>query len=125
MGELFGQYTKVAEEYKREDFEAICQYEEHYMRLLKHYAGEIRMIQEMLEALRKERKEFIQKTLPETERQIQEDKILSDEAKVQWIEEFHTNMESSFRISEQLIYHYVTANLEEFEEKLKKARDKV
>ena len=63
MGELFGQYTKVAEEYQRQDAEAICQYEEHYMRLLRNYAGEIRDIQSMMESLRKERENFYREML--------------------------------------------------------------
>jgi len=125
VGELFGQYTKVAEEYQRPDLEVICQYEEHYMRLLRKYAGDIREIQSMMAGLRKEREEFYRKTLPETERQIQADKVLSDEAKVQWIGEFRANMESSLRISEELISHYVTANLKEFRKKLEDAIGRV
>lgn len=125
MGELFGQYTKVPTEYQRSDLEAICQYEEHYMRLLRNYAGEIREIESMMESLRKEREKFYRKTLPETERQIQADKVLSAEAKVQWIEEFRANMENSFRISEELISHYVTANLKEFKKKLEDAVERV
>lgn len=125
MGELFGQYTKVAEEYQRQDAEAICQYEEHYMRLLRNYAGEIRDIQSMMESLRKERENFYREILPETERQIQADNILSAEAKAQWIGEFRANMENSFRISEELISHYVTANQKEFKDMLKKAFDRV
>ena len=34
-------------------------------------------------------------------------------------------MENSFRISEELISHYVTANLKEFKVKLKKAINRV
>lgn len=125
MGELFGQYAKVAEDYQRQDLEVLCQYEEHYMRLLRNYAGEIKEIQSMMERLRKERDSFYREILPETERQIEADNILSDEAKAQWIREFQTNMESSFRISEELINHYVTANLEEFKGMLKKAIERV
>lgn len=125
MGELFGQYTKVAEEYQRSDLEALCQYEEHYMRLVRNYAAEIQTIQSMMESLRREREEFYQKTLPETERQIQGDNVLSAEAKAEWIGEFRANMENSFRISEELISHYVTANLKEFKQLLQNAVDKV
>lgn len=125
MGELFGQYTRVAEECRRQDLETLCQYEEHYMRLLQKYAGDIREIESMMESLRKEREDFYRKTLPETKRQIQADEILSDGAKAQWIEEFRANMENSLRISEELISHYVTANLKEFEDMLKKAIDRV
>lgn len=95
------------------------------MRLLRNYAGEIREIQSMMESLRKERETFYQEILPETERQIQADAILSAEAKAQWIGEFRANMENSFRISEELIAHYVTANLKEFKDMLKKAIDRV
>lgn len=125
MGELFGQYTKVAEEYQRSDLEALCQYEEHYMRLLRNYEGEIKAIASMMEDLRKERAEFYQKTLPETERQMQADEVLSSEAKAQWIREFRANMESSFCISEKLISHYVTANQDEFKKKMEDAIGRV
>lgn len=125
MGDLFGQYTKVPPEYQQDNLETLCQYEEHYMRLVRNYAGEIREIQTMMENLRKERERFYRKILPETERKIQADEVLSPEAKKQWIEEFRTNMENSFRISEELISHYVTSNLNEFKDKMKKIVDKV
>lgn len=125
MGKIFGSRTPVAKDYQRQDCETLCQYEEHYMRLLRHYADEIKEIQSMMEGLRKERDRFYREILPETERQIQADNILSAEAKAQWIEELRANMENSFRISEELVSHYVTSNLNEFKDKLKKAVERV
>lgn len=125
MGNLFKPRTKVAENNQQPNLEVLCQYEEHYMRLLRHYSADIEKIQSMMENLRKERETFYQETLPEIERQIQADNILSEEAKAQWIEDLHDNMEASFRLSEKLIDHYVTSNLDEFKAKLKQAVERV
>lgn len=125
MGDLFGEYTCVPNEYKRSNLEAIAQYEEHYMKLVRNYKGEIQAIETMMENLRKERQTFYQSTLPAIEKQIQEDGVLSEEAKHLWITELRLNMENSFRISEDLISHYITSNLAEFKQKLTEAVDKV
>lgn len=124
MGSIFPR-PKVAEGHQREDFETLCQYENHYQELLHHYSADIEKINSMMENLRKERQTFYQETLPEIERQIQADNILSDDAKTQWIEELRANMENSFRISEKLIDHYVVSNQDEFSAKLKKAIERV
>lgn len=125
MGDLFGQYTRVPDEYEKSNLEAITQYEEHYMMLIRNYKGEIQAIEAMMQELRKERQTFYKSTLPEIETQIREDEVLSEDAKRLWIQELRTNVENSFRISEDLISHYVTSNLEEFKRKLMEAIDKV
>ena len=125
MGDLFGQYKPVSSEYDNKKIETLAAYEEHYMRLLRNYKNEIKEIEDMMSALRAEREQFYSETLPEIERGIREDKVLSADAAELWISELRGNMERSFAISEQLISHYVTSNLQEFKAKMKKALDRV
>jgi len=123
--DLFGGFTPVGKEYQDKKGEKLIAYEEHYMRLLRNYQPEIKEIQEMMAALRQERISFYQVTLPQIEQAIRNDNVLSPEAKETWIRELRSNMEQSFAISESLISHYVTKNLEEFERKLKEEMNKV
>ena len=99
-------------------------YEEHYMKLLKHYLSEIQSIEKMLEDIRRERESFFQKTLPEIRTEMNRDEV-SAEQQQEWLTMLHDNMERSFQISESLIQHYITKNLEEFKLALEKERDKV
>lgn len=125
MGDLFSQYAPVNPEYKSEKLDTLVAYEEHYMRLLYNYKAEISEIEKMMEQLRLERTEFYTSKLPEIEKTIMEDEVLSEEAKTKWIMELRANVEKSFAISESLILHYVTSNLEEFKCKMQSIIDKV
>lgn len=124
MGDIFGQYAPVRAEQKQDRLDSLIAYEEHYMRLIRSYKSEIEDIRDMLEQVRREREEFYRK-LPEIERVMKEDGVISDDTKRQWIAELRDNMERSFAISENLINHYVTSNLDEFKRKMKDAMGKV
>ena len=50
---------------------------------------------------------------------------VSAEQQQEWLTMLHDNMERSFQISESLIQHYITKNLEEFKLALEQERDKV
>lgn len=125
MGSLFGAFQDVEAENKQKNFENVAAYEAHYMRLLKKYSPEIQMIEEMMENLRRERKNFYQKDLPEIKLSMEEDNILSDDNKAEWLSQLQENMEHSFQISESLIQHYITKNLEEFKKALKDEMNRV
>ena len=125
MGDLFGQYTTVNPEYKNEKLETQIAYEEHYMKLLRNFKPEIKDIEDMMSQLRQERADFYHSKLPEIEKTIMDDEILSEEAKQKWIIKLQENVEKSFEISETLIAHYVTSNLDEFKRKMQSIMDKV
>ncbi len=125
MGDLFGQYTKVNPEYQNEGIETLIAYEEHYMQLLRNYKTEIKDIEDMMFQLRKERADFYHSKLPEIEKTIANDGVLSEEAKQEWIMKLQENVEKSFAVSEELIAHYVTSNLGEFKRKMQSIMDKV
>ena len=124
MGFL-GNTARVSDDVANDKLEVIAKYEEHYMKLIRNYKEEIAEIESMMREVRKERETFYHQTLPQIEKTIRSDDVLSENAKSEWIEELRANMEKSFRISEALIQHYVTSNQAEFKEKLKKAVDKV
>lgn len=125
MSDIFGQFQSVSSKSKRADFDDISAYEEHYMKLLKKYLPEIQQIEEMMQGLRAEREKFYTQTFPAVKQSMDEDNVLSEECKAQWLQELQENMETSFRISESLIQHYVTKNLEEFKQALKETANKV
>lgn len=125
MGDLFGAFQNVSAKNKNESFEDIAAYEEHYMRLLKRYQNEIHDIEEMLENLRMEEKNFYLNELPAIKKAMVGDEVLSNTCKKEWLTELQANMQRSFEISESLIQHYITKNLEEFKQELKKAVGKV
>lgn len=125
VSDIFGQLTSVKPEYKNKKGDILIAYEEHYMKLLRNYKNEIFDIELMMKQLRNEREEFYQIKLPEIERAINDDQVLDIGAKQKWISELRSNMEKSFAISESLISHYVTKNLEEFKRKLQSEINKV
>ena len=85
MGDLFAGYSKVTSEYENRKAEVIAAYEEHYHKLLRNYKEEIKFIQEMMEGVRQEREKFYKETLPQIEKNINEDNILSEDAKREWL----------------------------------------
>ena len=125
MGDLFNQFTPVNSEYKSEKLDALIAYEEHYHKLLRNFKAEIADIESMMTQLRQEREVFYSSKLTKKKKTIKEDEVFSDEAKQKWIMELRANVEKSFAISESLISHYVTSNLEEFKRKMESIIDKV
>ena len=125
MGDLFSQYAPVNPEYKSEKLDTLVAYEEHYMKLLRNFKVEIAEIENMMSQLRQERADFYVSKLPEIEKSIIDDDVLSEETKKKWIIELRGNVEKSFSISETLISHYVTSNLQEFKRKMQSIIDKV
>ncbi len=125
MGDLFNQFSPVNPGYKTEKLDVLIAYEELYMKLLRNYKAEIAEIQNMMHELRQEREDFYSTKLPMIEQSIRDDEVLSDTAKENWIMELRANVEKSFSISETLISHYVTSNLEEFKRKMRSMIDKV
>ena len=125
MGDLFSQYAPVNPEYKSEKLDTLIAYEEHYHKILRNFKVEISEIENMMVQLRQERTEFYSSKLPDIEKTIMNDEVLSNEAKQKWIMELRANVEKSFMISETLISHYVTSNLEEFKRKMQSIIDKV
>ena len=109
----FDEYRNVPFEKKSNRLEVLIEYENCYMKLLKRYENEIHEIENMMCALREERNRFYMEQLPAIEKAMEMDEV-SPEIRSQWLAELRKNVEKSFKISEELIEHYVTRNLTEF-----------
>ena len=110
----FNEFKKIPEGGKLSRPEALMAYEKIYMDLLRRYKDEIHEIEEMMRTVRDERLCFYEERLPAIRKEMEKDEVLSEIAN-QWLAELQANVEKSFRISEELIGHYVTKNLKEFE----------
>lgn len=114
----FDEFRKIPEGKKISRPEALMAYERSYMELLKRYKNEIQEIEGMMRTLREERCRFYEEQLPAIQKEMKQDGV-SCEIGCEWLAELRTNVEKSFQISEKLIEHYVTKNLEEFKEALR------
>lgn len=109
----FDEYRNMPHEKKSNRPEVLIEYENCYMKLLKRYENEIHEIENMMSALREERNRFYMEQLPAIKKAMEMDEV-SPEIRSQWLAELQKNVEKSFKISEELIEHYVTRNLTEF-----------
>ncbi len=124
MKDIFGNINKVSEQSKNITADILVAYEKHYMELLKKYLPEINEINSMLETVRKDRQKFYTQDLPSIIKTLDSQNINDIEKKI-WLDELRKNMENSFQMSENLISHYVTKNLDDFETELKRLLNKV
>lgn len=113
----FNDFKNVPSGKKLNRIEALIEYEKSYMKLLKQYENEIHEIENMMCALREERTRFYTEQLPAIQKAMEMDEV-SPEIRSKWVAELQANVEKSFKISEELIEHYVTRNLTEFKEAL-------
>lgn len=123
MADVFQSMRSVSPANKQNSFDSIAAYEEHYMKLIKKYQPEIQAIADMMKSIRQERADFYEKLLPAIEKTMSDDNVMSNEAKMEWLSELRNCTEKSLEISEQLVNHYYTKNLEEFKNALQGARE--
>ncbi len=124
MGDMLSSFQKVKPHNRDLTADSVLAYEEAYMKLLKNYKDEIREIEIMMEQVRQERETFYLKKMPEIKAAMVQDEV-SPEIQQQWLAEIQENTERSFKISESLIQHYVTDNLDEFTRKLKETAGRI
>lgn len=124
MADLFGDYKRKSSKSKENSFDSAVAYEEVYMKLLKKYQPEIHDIEEMMESVRKEREDFYLIKLPAIKQAMNKDEV-EPSIQQEWLAEIQKNTEKSFEISESLIRHYITKNLDEFKHELSELRNKV
>ena len=115
-----GTFSKF--ERKRDILEDLMEYEKYYMDILKKYEPQISFINGLLKELRDERTDFISNILPSVQKKLEAENIDKKTAD-KWISEFKENAEKSYEMSEAVIKHFVTKNLEEFRYEMQKAVD--
>lgn len=114
MGSPLNAYKPTS---KTNTADTILAYEEAYMRLLRRYKDDIDAIESMMRELRDERQKFYTEKFPAIRRELENDDV-APEIRSQWIAEIQANIEKSFHISEMLIEHYITKNLDDFKREL-------
>ncbi len=124
MGNAAGAFEKRASQTKVDKASLILTQEENFMKLLKKYREDIAEIESMMQSLRAEREEFYLHKLPAIRKELEMDEV-SEDVRAEWLNSVQQNIEKSFRISESLISHYVTKNLDEFKEQLQEALDRI
>ena len=117
MGSLLDQYKSAV---KSNTCDTLLAYEEAYMKLLKRYKDDIDTIESMMKELREERTRFYTEKFPAIRRELENDDV-SPEIRSRWIAEVQANVEKSFHISEMLIEHYITKNLDDFKRELEQS----
>lgn len=122
---LFGDLQRPGVNNPDATAEMIMQYEESYMKLLRTYDPEITKINQMMKELREEERQFWDEEFPKIKNTLESDSVLSNDAKAKWLEQYHDQMMTSFKMSSDLIEHYVRRNLEEFKKAIETAKRKV
>ena len=122
---LFGDLQRPGVNNPDATAEMIMQYEESYMKLLRTYEPEITKINQMMKELREEERQFWDEEFPKIKNTLENDGVLSNDAKAKWLEQYHDQMMTSFKMSSDLIEHYVRRNLEEFKKAIETAKRKV
>lgn len=113
MGDIFGP-NHISFDGDSQQRTAEC--ERFHMELVHDYKEEIKFLSDLLEKTRKERTEFFGKTLLEIRKSIEGNGV-SKEISEEWLRALEENMRNSFNMSDALIRHYFTKNLEEFAKK--------
>lgn len=111
----FEVFDVIPPQKKDESIEIIYEYEKHYMKLIKEYKPEIDYIAKHLNDLRFEQIDFLENKLPRLKEILIEQGIDND-LQSKWLSEIIENINRSYLISEKLITHYLTKNIDEFKE---------
>lgn len=118
MGDIFSPYNDNSVPQNATKADLLFKSEKHFMQLVHDFKDEISFIEEKLEAIRHERELFYTQTLPEIKKTMLENEIIPHDRIEEWISVLASEMESSFKMSDELIRHYYTDNLDEFKRKL-------
>lgn len=121
MGNIFGSDTVRLDGLESE--QRIMEREKFYMGLVHDYMNELVFLSSILEKTRNERVEFFKDTLPKIKKFIESDGV-SDTIAEEWLRALEENMRNSFNMSDELIRHYFTKNLEEFMKKYEESEGK-
>ena len=103
--------------------EMLCEYEKHFMALLRSHQKEIEFLDNKLRSYREEQKKFFSEDLPAIRRKMTEDHI-DEHIQKEWMLALERSMQRSFDESHKLLSSFAVKKLEEFrfamENKLKR-----
>ncbi len=125
MGDIFSQCNDFSVPENATKAELLFKAEKHYHQLIHDFRDEIEFIEGKLEAIRQEQKQFYTQTLPKITEMLRENNLIPPNRAQEWLDILVEEMESSLKMSDELVRHYYTDNLNEFKSKLNDLMDKV
>ena len=125
MGDIFSTYNDLSVPENATKADLLFLAEKHYNQLIRDFHDEIDFIERKLESIRQEQIQFYTQTLPSISKMLQENNSIPQDRVQVWLDVLIEEMESSFKMSDELVRHYYTDNLNEFKSKLNDLMDKV
>lgn len=125
MGDIFSTYNDLSVPENATKADLLFLAEKHYNQLIRDFHDEIDFIEGKLESIRQEQIQFYVKTLPSISKMLHENNSIPQDRVQEWLDVLIEEMESSFKMSDELVRHYYTDNLNEFKRKLNDLMDKV
>ena len=110
---VFDKFRRQSPRNAEPDVQALFDYEEHYMRLVKNYRHEIEFINQIHAAHTQEVKNFYEKDLPAIQKKLESEPI-DDEVRREWLKHLENHMNKSFEMSGHFIDILTTKTLDEF-----------
>lgn len=111
----FEPFRRNSPKKKEPTLQALIDYRESYMKLLKKYQPEVKFIQEMIEKNESEIKEFYTVTLSEVSHKLCNDLAIDAEMRSLWLRRFESNISKSFELSQKLVEDFAIKNIDEFQ----------
>lgn len=125
MGDIFSPYNNLSVPENATKAELLFMAEKHYNQLIRDFRDEIDFIEGKLESIRQEQIQFYTQTLPGIAGMLRENNSIPQDRVQEWLDILIEEMERSFKMSDELVRHYYTDNLNEFKSKLNDLIDKV
>lgn len=125
MGDIFSSYNNLSVPENATKAELLFMAEKHYNQLIRDFRDEIDFIEGKLESIRQEQIQFYTQTLPEIAGMLRENNSIPQDRVQEWLNVLIEEMGNSFKMSDELVRHYYTENLNEFKSKLNDLMDKV
>ena len=113
MGNLFDNFRKNKPRHSDPTAQMLCDYEEHYMRLVKSYRHEIEFINDLHTMHTQEVKNFYANDLPAIQQKLAAEPI-DDDVRREWLKHLERHMNNSFDMSGHFIGVLTTKKVEEF-----------
>ena len=113
MGNIFDRFGGGKPRHSDTTAQVLFDYEEHYMRLVKSYRGEIEFINDLHTTHTREVKNFYANDLPAIIKKLEAEPI-ADDVRREWLNHLEEHMDKSFKMSGHFIDVLTTKKVEEF-----------
>ena len=109
----FDAFKDISPRKQQPELQVLYDYEQHYMKLVRKYKGEIEFINDLLKNYRSEQEKFYGEILPYINDKLKAEAV-SDDVREICLKDLQQNIQRSFVLSEKVITHYLTQKIEDF-----------